>query len=1448
MMQLRSPFEFVVVMVVMWVNVIGLFVVRAVAAGEVWITEKGPDDHKTERSLTDSSQIRIQFSPQSTNVTMFPAPANGLRSPMNWFSVAADGTGLNVAALGCAYDDPYNSLGYCMVKLYYSRNFGATWSTASISPARTYSSDGESFVLSDSEGCKLFVSMYDHYNFGTMDCGNSWWQASTYSYLSYVAGGSTNQYMLGVYQSSLVVSRNYGYTWTAVEGTQPYAETTAVAGNGTFFAAVGCYNTHYAYVQMSHNLTSWKFKIMDLGWLTYCGSGAFISSSESGQILLIAAGSVVLKLDNFGESWSFLTHVPTPYPYYAWTSIRCDSRCERILLTGRTSNEKSDTIFLSSDSGNSWERIPFRGNYSSDVNIYATSMSLDGSFITAATSGYLAQDEHFVGNVFTNCNPSLLKNETFTAFQPEYEYMFSELGYMCGTSFINLKLRAPCIASVGHAAYVTIQLVATVNSIDDNLLFEGDCMLGAANFSVCAVNVELNSSSVSSSNGGSFSLLVKVDLSAAAACQTTEYYYKAEIALSVQPVYIAPVVVTREFNFDVYSVLAVCLVTSLFAILGVLLTLKSKPSSKWIVSTQVGHMISLGFLFSTEIWLYCVINYGDCEVSSFRLLSEIYLILRLLALGPGMIILFKLFAPPGISGTQFYQDNMNWDHLKQNILLTWLLSLMLLLDPRVIVYFPWRSDQCRDSSVKEDGITDTSLKQNNSELAPDKPVPAFAEERHGYPDVVIMDLCTMFCGITMSVSLLSQIIVLSIYYQTAEAGEFRNWIGPNLVLRVLLALYLLVYLLYSLPTFILLYGHLVESWSFTNVTSSFCSFPSLRSTWNYANSYEPRLRLSRLRKLPCAALRLCWAFTKLVLAVGLYLSVGLRCCPDATCWIVFPSVMFIVVTLYFVMLVIEIYVTLEYDDDYDPHLEILLIAASYSLNAEKITRLLKATPVTLAICRFGSLYLLLSFMNDMIAPLSHGYVTYQFNGKELKGVQALIFMEFAYPTIAWGLHRHHSSGGNICECLRGLCRLDVYLVNMFLMFMIVFVCPLSILSNVSIMKANNWTTSTSLEHRDEAETSQEAEPNKTQPKNNLLSFQLRDHWDEIDSELRVVGIVGSSRWKALRRTIFTLIDRLSKRFTVVYSFVKLCGTIAFTLFVNRNYLECGSMGRYHDKVFCDVSYSWAPGPTAPIYYHVYNSHPCQASCLAWAYPPVITYPPTDGMGPPPPPTPWQCSVEISGECICNNWFMFQFTVIVLHVIHYVVQCYYYIRYNYFDPQQNQINCVETYSFAGNNLTLFLTQPSMCFLSMIEAICIVIVWTEVSFAPGAHCEDSYYSVGSSFSLYFAVFITVIEIYKANLSTCGKLATRREYWWALWSLIRMDLFIFYGFTLFLQSFFFPFSCIGYFFSGYSKLKTEDADDDTLDTSLLVAASAEYCMDSSGPTYDRSDQGNSATVAAE
>jgi len=140
-----------------------------------------------------------------------------------------------------------------------------------------------------------------------------------------------------------------------------------------------------------------------------------------------------------------------------------------------------------------------------------------------------------------------------------------------------------------------------------------------------------------------------------------------------------------------------------------------------------------------------------------------------------------------------------------------------------------------------------------------------------------------------------------------------------------------------------------------------------------------------------------------------------------------------------------------------------------------------------------------------------------------------------------------------------------------------------------------------------------------------------------------------------------------------------------------------------------------------------------------------------------------------------------------------------IRYNNFDPQQNQIDCVQSYTFVGENITLFLTHPAICFLSVLESGVLAVSWIAVVMNLGLTCaptvENAPTDEGVGSSLLFALFMTLIEVYKANMTVATNALRERQYFWAAFSLIRVDLFVFYGSTLFLQTFLFPFSIVGY-----------------------------------------------------
>ena len=269
---------------------------------------------------------------------------------------------------------------------------------------------------------------------------------------------------------------------------------------------------------------------------------------------------------------------------------------------------------------------------------------------------------------------------------------------------------------------------------------------------------------------------------------------------------------------------------------------------------------------------------------------------------------------------------------------------------------------------------------------------------------------------------------------------------------------------------------------------------------------------------------------------------------------------------------------------------------------------------------------------------------------------------------------HWKSTSSIIEALICCFSFDLLYAFIIIRFGQAFLIPLSLLSYLSIRKINNI----KINSNEIIQISNYDKPLNA-PNNKLLDFQLRDQWID-DQEI----INSNNTIKSNILIIKLYIKRLSTRFTVVYSFIKLFGAILFVLNLSTNYLHCNYIDslKISEIKTCN------------------NINDCHSYCVGY-HKHTLYYNKeiTDNT----------CTIGLPNYCLCNNWFTFEFSVILLHLIHFIIQCYFFIRYQYFDPQQNQIMCVQSYMFAGDNLLLFLTNPAICFLSTLEAIVLSISW-------------------------------------------------------------------------------------------------------------------------------------------
>jgi hypothetical protein len=1338
------------------------------------------------------------------NVTMFPSSA----IQGNWLALAASSTGQIMFAAVPVY-------GYYYLTVYVSKDYGTTWQAT---PIRNNWYNSAAFLTVDSTGCKIIGGDYNYAGFASTDCGETWYYQD-FDFTGVVLD-SSGQYGFASNSYYFYVSTNYGYTWTEVYYSGGYGTNSiTMTSNATYLASAVCAG-YYVYVYTAANFTApWKFTMIPL-YNTYCYS-AVIASGSVGTTLYLVSGQYIYKSTNFGQTWPRLSTSP-PFGLY-WVAISCDGLCKRIVITGRDYNPQTGRTgsaiqYVSNYYGEAWQRLYYNNtNTSIHVSSYATVISESGDFVASTPlSGDYYPYAEYDGPIFLNCNEYLNISAVMVSSSMTVNYTFTSIGYVCSTFYLNpaLSVVSTDDQELGKL-HVTIALGNNGNACDGMVIFSGLC--GYANASSsrrCTENIELNNTMISPANGGSLSLTSIITVGTgngdAIGSEGDNAGFTVQLDYMLTALSVSFGVDDSSSSgqsiFDPRTLLPVFFMTVVLTFCGYLVGSLRRRLYDESAFISTGRFALFGFLVSMEIWFFCVMHVNSStETAYFVYLADLFLALRLISQVPGLAIVVRALAPTFISGTRFYRDLLasNGDDKPSNVVLC-ILSLGVLFDPQLVVYFPWK-----ERSAAED-LRESLLANNKDRLASSEHVNAdrrrrdspneTVEANHGFPDVIMMDVCTMFCGLAATTSIVSQVICYAAYF--GGPGSANEWTGNDLLLRVLLFVYGVGFVLSNVPIFGILYGHLIETLNNVGTQRRFGLVPFVKWCWSYCTSYDWTIRSDRMKRKWAAGtaipFRVVYSFLIAIITMVLYFMVGQKC-QQSYCWTTtFFGVLMSVSGLFF----IEVYVTVEYDEDYDPHIDVLDIASMFALDAEKITRLLKFTVVAQSLLEVIAAFWLMTYIEGVFSAFSEGYNRYNFNGGEMRVVRLILVMIFMFPLLMWPIHRYRMTNGSILETAIAFIRVDIFLMYFFLKAMVCWICPLSLLANISVLKSQYGWFAAKSGGTNNSDGSESEQPEGTSFQDNkLLSFQLRDNWDDVDSRKFYDNDDDDSKednWLVpVTRSIFVTFDRLSKRFTVVYSFLKLCGTIAFTLFVNTNYLACGDPSKTHSTVTCDVSYTWAPFEYE--YQILSHSSSCMESCIGTNYKPTVSYPPDNSLYVPPlPPTPWTCTASLPNACVCNDWMTFQFSIIILHVLHYIVQCYFYMRYNYFDPQQNQINCVETYTFAGKNLTLFLTQPSMCLLSVLEAASIVIVWVELIVKPGVYCSGTFHY--DSFDLYFAIFITVVEVYKANMSTCGKLLNRREFWWALWSLVRIDLFIFYGFTLFLQTFFFPFSFVGYLWSGY------------------------------------------------
>jgi hypothetical protein len=487
---------------------------------------------------------------------------------------------------------------------------------------------------------------------------------------------------------------------------------------------------------------------------------------------------------------------------------------------------------------------------------------------------------------------------------------------------------------------------------------------------------------------------------------------------------------------------------------------------------------------------------------------------------------------------------------------------------------------------------------------------------------------------------------------------------------------------------------------------------------------------------------------------------------------------FIILALYCLNFGCQLFLSLRYDS-FDPLQDMIGLALRFDLKSpDALTTLMHPSLCLTALLEAGALYAVLSIDNSRVTC---SYLHHSPSGPLPDALWiSILVMEICSPV---AIHALGMLLGTVrVECKRpeetvppptgaqillACVRLDLLVSASIIRGMQAVTWPVAILSYLSIWKRNQH--------------------DQDQDKNHSMGLGLLVMDVRTDGEFHVERryAMSSQGQDPDRWVLLTVAHKLCSRYTVQYSFVKLVASIVISLALNAGYSYCGNQAGYISAEICPMDCS------AHCVFESVQHHNDDAM-----YPTsrIHSCSPSEGLS------------AVHNACFCDNWLMSDMLVILFNTLHFVLQCYYLIRYNNFDPQQNQIDCVQSYTFVGDNILLFLTHPAISLLSVLEAAVLVVSWNSVVQQLGVVCSspdpDSTSSDDHTSAVLFALFMTLIEVYKANMTVATNALKEKRYGWAAFCLLRMDLFVFYASTLFLQMFLFPFSIVGYIVSKYMR----------------------------------------------
>jgi xyloglucan-specific exo-beta-1,4-glucanase len=254
--------------------------------------------------------------------------------------------------------------------IYYSSNYGQTWTAASGAPstqwnALSISASGQ-YAVAVSNSSSSYVWYSSTY-------GQSWIQSSSVSAVWYgVAMSASGQYATAIVANAIYYSVNYGQSWTLASGVSSTSwNSVAMSASGQY--QVICSQSSGPYVAYSNNYgQTWTAAT---GISNNCRG---IAISASGQYASVTTPNIgTFYSNNYGQTWiaGISTGTPTIVAI-GMTSSGQYQLCQ---------NYNTTTLYYSTNYGATWTSIT--GPASSWQSL---SMSSNGQYILVGTTSYNA--------------------------------------------------------------------------------------------------------------------------------------------------------------------------------------------------------------------------------------------------------------------------------------------------------------------------------------------------------------------------------------------------------------------------------------------------------------------------------------------------------------------------------------------------------------------------------------------------------------------------------------------------------------------------------------------------------------------------------------------------------------------------------------------------------------------------------------------------------------------------------------------------------------------------------------------------------------------------------------------------------------------------------------------------------------------------------------------------